>query len=732
MNLLKLRAYRHRTGTTLLSGVALSWFALIGCSGDSSSDDDVAATDRTGSPTDTGEPGDGDAPTDSGSGGDGNSTANPNGGGPTVEPPPIDNTPLAPPTEVEPDDPIPPATSDLANIIRELAGHLDGSATVSNARLTEIHNTLKGHEDNNPDGLDEFDNDVGALALGIELIRDYEDGNGALFTADGVQSFPSAASSDALALERAIHQIYLGIFDAIDAELLSSHPSLVGGLAYGSASFFPGEVPEPEDETAIYVRTINATVPGDYGRPMLYSQLDAVRPTGAYLAPGTIGEVLVPESLQNKGYRVRVGSHTWDLSEKPTSNRLARVVKEYDIEGTVTRVANPVGGNIYILAPVGSEDGLVNVQFRNTGRSPFYSKLAYGVTSNEEWTTTERIHPGAWADFESERTLLNVPASWARDFDAPAEVMAEYDGAMNAVSELMAKPEVRNKPPLFLQVDTDMRGSAFFPGYPMSNFPNFSRNQRAPLTTDFVHNDILWHEHGHACYITKFSSETEAIVHLLGVYIENTVYERPLVEAYVTSLGHTEDDTVTMEDVFNTWVLTEGFLNGDDMISWDTNYQLRGYAHYIDMVDLFGWDSMIDFNDQLNKDYPETQVPRNNHDDDDRIYRLSVAAGADLRPLYHMWGRSPNNQAELQGRLDAAGLQHSAEVYDKLMAYRDSVPTNETEFNAFFSKMQPLTNQVRRKDYWDGLDANYPPALVQDVLARIDTIMAIYYPSGRP
>ncbi|MEO0323759.1 MAG: M60 family peptidase N-terminal accessory domain-containing protein [Myxococcota bacterium] len=674
-----------------------------------------------------------------GSDGDGDRDAAVSTGGSTdsgtdsgVHPPPIDDTPLAPPTPVVPDDPIPPATSDLADIIRELIGHVDGRTLLTNARLTEIHNILKGDEETNPYGLDEFDDDVGAIELGIDLIADYEDQDGPLFTSEGVQNFPSAAGENDTSLERAIHQVYLGIFDAIDADLLATHPALIGGLAYGSASYFPGEVPVPEDAHSIYVRTINTTVPEDYGRPMMYSERDAVRPTGAYLAPGTIGEILVPEELQNKGYRVRVGSHTWDLSEKRTSRRLARVVKEYDIEGTVTRVANPVGGNIYIMVPVGSADGLVNVQFRNTGRSPLYTSLPYSLTNAADWET-ERLHPGAWADFETERVMLNVPARWVRDFDTPAEVMNEYDRAMNAVSELMAKPEVRPKPPLFLQVDTDLRGSAFFPGYPMSNFPHFNQdNPRAPLSADFVHDEILWHEHGHAAHITKFNNEVEAIVHLLNVYIENTVYERPLVEAYVTSLGYIDDDTVTMADVFNTWVLTEGFLNGDDMIRWDTNYQLRGYAHYIDMVDLFGWNSMIDFNDQLNMDYPEVDFPRNAHEDDDRIYRLSVAAGADLRPLYHMWGRSPNNPGALQRRLDDAGLEHSSAVYDKLVAYRDLVPANQTEFDAFFSKMEPLTNQVRRADYWDGLEANYPPSLVQDVLARIEEIMAIYYPDGRP
>lgn len=634
-------------------------------------------------------------------------------------------TPPAPPTMQGPDDaPIPEANSPLASLVRALSGHINGN-TVSDALLTAIHDTLKGSDN-------EFGGDVGAMALAIDVIKAYDEKYGPLFTPQGTLSFPSRTDDVDTALERAMHQIYLGVFDAIDAELLERYPKLVGGLAYDSASYFPGAVPVAEDPTAIYTRTINASVPRDFGRANQYSERDAVRPTGAYLAPGTIGEVIVPDVLVGKGLRVQVGAHTWDLSEKPTSKRLARVVKTYAIESTVTRIANPVGGNIYILLPHLTDEGLVDVQFRNTGRSPLYSKLPYSQTSPEDWLA-ERLHPGAWADFETERVMMNVPAKWVRDFDTPEQVMATYDGAMDAVSEFMGKPPVRNKPHLYLQVDVLLRGTAFFPGYPMSNFPTFDRDERSsPLTEDFVHNTTLWHEHGHASFITKFADSREADVHLLNVYIENTRYDKPLERAFVTS-NRNNDETVTMEDVFATWVITDGFIDGDDMFVWDTNYQLRGYAHYIDMVDMFGWKSMVDFNTKLNEDAEGgINVSRNSHDDDDRIYRFSVAAGADLRPLYHMWGRSPNNQADLQTKLDEAGLRPSAAVYDKLMAYRESVPRTQEQFDAFYSTRKALTNQVRRAEFWDGLSDNYPASRVQAILGRIDQLIGLYFPNGRP
>ena len=77
------------------------------------------------------------------------------------------------------------------------------------------------------------------------------------------------------------------------------------------------------------------------------------------------------------------------------------VTRDYAITSTETKIANPLGGNIYIEVPSEAANGIVTVQFKNTVRAPFFSNLPWRQTTLSEWQNTERTHPGAFADFES-------------------------------------------------------------------------------------------------------------------------------------------------------------------------------------------------------------------------------------------------------------------------------------------------------------------------------------------
>ena len=116
-----------------------------------------------------------------------------------------------------------------------------------------------------------------------------------------------------------------------------------------------------------------------------YSVNAARRFTGAYLAPGTIAEVIVPDELVNAGYQIRVGGHSWDLGKKNNVNRLFRVSNAFDITDNVVQVANPMGGKIYIEVPVGVDAGIVDVEFRNTIRRPFFANRSFDQTTQSEW-----------------------------------------------------------------------------------------------------------------------------------------------------------------------------------------------------------------------------------------------------------------------------------------------------------------------------------------------------------
>ena len=206
--------------------------------------------------------------------------------------------------------------------------------------------------------------------------------------------------------------VYQAVFDAFDNDFVSQNGNFVDGLMFRSTENFPGSVPNPTDSLAIYEVQIDGTLNQEFGSDGGYNNNAARRMTGAYLSPGIIAEVIVPDELVNAGFQIRVGGHSWDLRIKNNANRLHRVSNVFDITSNVVRIANPMGGNIYIEVPVGAGAGIVDVQFRNTIRAPFFSNRSFEKTTQAEWENVERSHPGAFTDIESEHSLWTVPVSY--------------------------------------------------------------------------------------------------------------------------------------------------------------------------------------------------------------------------------------------------------------------------------------------------------------------------------
>ena len=65
--------------------------------------------------------------------------------------------------------------------------------------------------------------------------------------------------------------------------------------------------------------------------------------------------------------------------------------------------------------------------------------------TNEDWLT-QRTKPGPWADFETDKFMLNVPRSWIFAFEDPVSLMTEYDTDMDgAVEWLGYQPSERQR-----------------------------------------------------------------------------------------------------------------------------------------------------------------------------------------------------------------------------------------------------------------------------------------------
>ena len=627
----------------------------------------------------------------------------------------------------------PDASGPLGDALDTLVRHLDGIDVLTTAELYELRDTIED--------LSAADTLVGNAALvqkAYSVIQNYESVHGALFTSDGTQSFKlSDSDTDGRELERTINIVYLAVFDAIDAELIESNPALLDGLAFGSADYFPGSVSPPANANVVYETQIDASVPLDWGRPNLYSRSPARRPTGAYLAAGSIAEVTVPSALVNSGFQILVGAHTWDLSSRPDQKRIGRVSKRYPITSATTLIANPVGGNIYIEVPHLADAGMVSIELKNTVRAPYFSARSFDQITAGQWDNTERNQPGSWTDIETDKVMMSVPSKWIRDFDFDdlTEILDNYDAHLDLISDYMGKPRIRNKPFLFMQVDVIFRGVAFFPGYPMSNYPNFdSPTPRSPLVLGHAFDQTMLHEHGHATYMTKFSRETESAVHMLYPYIATQRYGMPLEEAFSSSLHYARSTERTMDDVFVSWALRDQFLNDIEMGHEESAYKHRGHADYIQYADLFGWNALTEFNRNLNVDFVESgfDFDRNNHNRNDRLLRLSREAGADVRPLFHLWGHSASDDIALQASIDFENLQPSAAIYDQMVDFKSTIPFTQADYDAWYARMSAVLFSGHRFDFWDPLAASYDTQRAQDAVDRIDELLALYFPDGRP
>ena len=631
--------------------------------------------------------------------------------------------------------------SDLTSAILNLKNHLNGSAVLSANQINEQTTLIQNN-------IEFIGSDKTTVSNAFELVNLFETQKGALFISSATKSGLSSTVHTGVELDWALFQVQQGILDyACTPQNIISFPEVFQGAKFETSTYFPGAVSPPVDPTVVYEVKVDGSNLPDWGSPVLNSKITARRPAGAYVAPGSLVTVKVPESIVNKGYNIRVGAHSWDLKAKTTHKRLPRVSIVYPISSTSTQIVHPLGGGIYIEVPYEANAGIIPIQITNAVRSPFFSAKSFDQTTLANWQNTERKNPAPWADFESDKFMMQVPTSWIYNFDDPVTLMQDWDKGMDAVSELFGLPLIRNKSVLYLQIDVVMRGSANFPGYPQSNYAyspstvekgnknHFTLN--GPQSSDWT----VFHELGHAQSFTKFRGETEAVVNFLYVAMQNKKFGMDLDLAYGNSVSGWPQ--ITLDQGALMWMVTDNFRNGKEMnhsnVPGDEfKYQHRGYGKYVEIVKLFGWEALQDFWKSVNEDYMMGIVYDTNNDPtDNRILRMSKAAGYDLRPLIHFWGIQPENQQSLKASVDAAGLKPSQAIYDELIHYKSIIPMNNDEFRAHAKIVYPngpsstVNPLYMEGTYYTGLTA-YDESYGAKAQAALQAIIDLYFPDGRP
>jgi len=615
--------------------------------------------------------------------------------------------------------------------IATLKAHITGDETLTDEQLDELTKQIKASQP-------VLMGSENAVRASMDLVQTHEAERGALWLTNGEWHKKRKAEGDSL--RWAVFWVMQNLMDALYSNAgLDTHRELLDGYRFGSADHFPGKVGgEPFDS---YTVKIDGSYPETWGSPVFHMDRPARKPTGAYLVPGSIATVEVPQALVDKGYQVRVGAHSWDLTKKPRITRLYRVSAVYDIDRPVMEVANPLGGGIYIEVPYKADAGVVEVTIKNPVRSPYFSWKDFHKTSLEEWREVERHHKAPWADFQSEKYMMQVPTSWVYALDDPVTLMKNWDKSLDVVSDLFGKPRDFGREVLYNQVDLQLRGRAFHPGYPSGNRmykpgEDYGGNfEHHLIQGPQAAHSYEFHELGHGMLFPKYPGQREAAVNLPHVAVMHQAFGQDIDQAFRSSRDE-QNEFRTVDTTAIAWMMSDHFVDGSGMRGYEAQYQLKGHARYVDIVRLFDWGVIEDFFRSTEEDHMAGNPwPRNVEDSDRYTLRMSEQAGVDLRPLIHFWGVPALDDEKSDAAVGKAGLKKSAKVYDLLMKYKKLVPEDQQAFRAFARDWwgkQPspegYTTERNHARRWE----EYDPELARQTRQAVQAIIDRYFPDGRP
>ena len=643
----------------------------------------------------------------------------------------------------------------LIAALEALKNHVLASPTLSSAQIAAHKATIDAN-------LPLFGSRLDVMTAAFNLVETYDTtaGFGPLWVNASLPSRPYVSDED---IDWALYTVMQAIIDNTYTSVnVVMYESLLDGKIFDCSAKFPGSVDPPATVTT-HTATIDASYPDTAGWERLGDTLAARKPTGTYLAPGSIVTVTVPAALVNSGYQIRVGAHSWDLSHRDPIYRLERSSIVYLIESAQTKVANPLGGGIYIEVPYKSDNGILTVDITGAVRSPYFSSKSFHTTTLEEWINVERKHPGPWADFQSEKYMCQVPTNWIYNMADPVSMIANWDLGIDTYNDLMGFPRDRGKETIYEQFDVINRSSVLAPGYPTVN-----QSSSNPMADGYggdrehyivrgpqIAPSFMMHEHGHAYFFPKFGGETESTVNLPHAAVWNQAFGYDLDYAFAASFDFQSNPHRTLNNCAIAWMCSFNFSPRNvEMHSAEKSYQLKGHAKFVDIAKLFGWQVMNDFWKSFVDEYEANGSYSTS--DDDMILRLCRASGFDLRPLLHFWGTHPDNNAALGAAIAAEGLYPSVDIYHRLMEYKSILPANNAEFQTYClnwwgHQPNPLglwtesehgrqwdtsewfvenEDVEQRPDLTDG--EMYVEAVCADIQGDVQSIIDLYFPDGIP
>ena len=422
----------------------------------------------------------------------------------------------------------------------------------------------------------------------------------------------AAPLTDAEGLAKLLLTLQLQHLATLDPERMTAHPA---------AAVFPGAV-APTARRVTRQIALDTTTPGWHS-------------TGLYAPPGESIHVHLPPQAAVGDLELRIGAHKDTLWAKAEWHRAPQITVQRPLGAEHTVHACAFGGLIYVVVPERSALGSFEVIVEGAVAAPHY---VLGQTTRERWAEEIRTHPAPWAELETKKVIITVPAEHVRTLEDPEALMRWWDRVMDGCADLAQIPRERVRPERYV---ADEQISA---GYMHSGYPIMTHLDAAPRFVDLAHLATegdwgMFHEmgHNHQHPDWTFDGTVEVTCNLFSLYLMETVCAK--------GVGHPAMAPESIATNRRRYV-----LEGASFDTWKSK-PFTALIMYYELKQAFGWEAFrkvfAAYRDLAAAERPRTDEAKR----DQWLVRMSRAVGRNLGPFFEVWGvpTSPEARETVQG-----------------------------------------------------------------------------------
>ena len=189
------------------------------------------------------------------------------------------------------------------------------------------------------------------------------------------------------------------------------------------------------------------------------------RSTGLYAAAGEAVTVDLPAGAEALGLKLRIGTTTCDNTRHDEWRRAPKVDVTVPLNASRVSVASPFGGLVYVVVPdkVAAAERIVRMTLQNVCQAVWFKK---GRDTTAAWRASIRALPSPWAEIESDKVILTVPADTVRALDDPLALLDFWERIADQDARLTGLPAERRSPERFC-ADVQLCAGWMHAGYPI-------------------------------------------------------------------------------------------------------------------------------------------------------------------------------------------------------------------------------------------------------------------------